>query len=200
MAFTYPGAPSIYACLILFGLLWSSLVTANTTHSIDDATGLETWEWTDGASLFTLNQRVPDQARAFFQGRGFSAEQSEPMAQNCFFQIIIRNLADNDKKIALNLEQWQVIEKDGTTHPPRLEQAWQAQLQEMKVTKAAQIAFRWALFPSRQTFHAGDWNMGLITMGVAPGKPFDLLITWQDQDGPQKVRIDNMRCGEDRSL
>lgn len=200
MAFTNPSTSSIHTCLILFGLLWNSLVTADITHRIDDATGLQTWEWTDGKSQFTFNQRVPDQARAFFQARGFTSVQSEPIAQNCFFQIIIRNLANNDNPMVLDLEQWQVIEKNGATHPPRLEQHWRQQLQEMKVTKAAGIAFRWALFPTHQSFQPGDWNMGLITMGTAPGKPFSLNITWKEQDTPRQVRINDMRCGSDRSL
>ena len=192
-----------------FGLAWlllcacllpASPAMADFTHSVAADSGLETWQWTDGNSSFTFNQRLPDQARAFFLARGFTSEQSEPIAQNCFFQIVIRNLASNSKAMTLDLEQWQVIEKDGATHPPRLEQAWQQQWQAMGVKKAARIAFRWALFPSRQSFQPGDWNMGLITMGVRPGKLFDLIINWEEQDRPRKIRLTDMRCSPDRSL
>lgn len=195
-----PRLPGSCSLLILLCLLHQAVAAADISHRIDPNSGLETWHWTDGKSTFTFNQRIPDQARAFFQARGFDSEASEAIAQNCFFQIIIRNQGTSNKAMSLNLAQWRVIEKSGSTHPPRLEKAWQQQWQEMGVTKAARIAFRWALFPSRQTFQPGDWNMGLITMGAEPGKQFDLVVTWKEQDRPREVHFNNMRCSPDRSL
>jgi hypothetical protein len=194
------GSFGLAGLLLLTCLALSNPALAEFSHSVTADTSLKSWQWADANASITFNQRVPDQARAFFQARGFSSEASESIAQNCFFQIIIRNPASNSKEMTLDLAQWRVIEKDGATHPPRLEKDWQQQWQEMGVKKAALIAFRWALFPSRQTFQPGDWNMGLITMGVAPGKRFDLIVTWKEQDSPREIHFTNMRCGPDRSL
>lgn len=186
--------------LILIGLFCSSHAHAETpNHTVDPATGLHSWQWADSQVSFSLNQRQPDQSRGFFQARGFSSAQAEAIAQDCLFQATIRNPASSPTAITIDLGTWQVIAKDHKPQPPKLEQVWQQQWQQSGVTQPARIAFRWALFPTQQTFQPGDWNMGMITMGLTPGDEFDLIITWKAQGAPKSLRLNGLHCTADQA-
>jgi hypothetical protein len=184
----------------LIGLFCSGQVLAAApAHQVDQASGLHSWQWRDSQLSLTLNQRRPDQSRGFFQARGFSGEQAEPLARDCLFQATLRNQATSPTAITVDLGQWRVIAKDSPPRPPKLEQQWQPQWQQSGVSQAARLAFRWALFPTRQIFQPGDWNMGMITLGLTPGEGFDLVITWQEQDTPKSLRLTGLHCAPDQA-
>jgi hypothetical protein len=173
-------------------------VAASVEHSRDQATGLETWQWHgDGASL-TFNQLLPDQSRAYFQGRGFPPEHAEQVALACVFQTIIRNRADAVVPLEVDLSQWRVIPVQGNPRPPQLQSDWQAQWERRRIVQSARLAFRWSLFPTRQTFQPGDWNMGMVTFGLTPGEAFDLELTWHEGTEPRRWRLEDMRCAPDQ--
>jgi hypothetical protein len=164
----------------------------------DLQTGLERWHWHGNGVTFTFNQLLPDQSRAFFQGRGLRPEAADTVATACVFQAIVRNGAEVIDALELNLGDWRVIDAQGHNRPPRLEADWQRQWQQQGVSQPARIAFRWALFPTRQRFEPGDWNMGMVTFDLPPGSRFELKAVWL-QDGKRREAIVNgLRCAPDR--
>lgn len=176
----------------------SGAAAADVEHSRDPETGLETWQWHgDGVSL-TFNQRIPDQSRAYFQGRGFQPADAEPVAMACVFQAIIRNRADAVMPVEMDLSGWRVIAASGSPRSPWLEVDWQQEWERLELAQPARIAFRWSMFPTRQTFQPGDWNMGMVTFGPPPGERFDLELTWREGGKPRSLRLDAMRCAPDR--
>lgn len=185
--------------LVLPALLVAGPVAAaDVEHSREQATGLETWQWQGDGASFTFNQLLPDQSRAYFQGRGFQPMDAEPMALACVFQTIVRNPADADVPIEMDLSEWRVIPAQGNPGPPRLEIDWQEEWEPRGIGQSARIAFRWSMFPTRQTFQPGDWNMGMVTFGLPPGDRFDLELAWRQGNEPRRMHLDEMRCAPDR--
>ncbi|MDF1529023.1 MAG: hypothetical protein P1R74_07825 [Sedimenticola sp.] len=173
---------------------------AENSHTQDSETGLEAWHWDDDGISITLNQRLPDQSRAFFLGRGLLPEAAEAVAQACVFQIIIRNSAEAASALDVDLTEWRVIPAAGEPQGLRLDTEWQQQWQQQGVAQPARIAFRWALFPTRQTFQPGDWNMGMVTFGLSSGSEFDLEMAWRQDGQWQQARIEAMRCAADQQI
>jgi len=190
---------STYLCTtgLLTALITTVPVAAGVRHSEDPDTGLQRWQWEGSAAAITLTQRLPDQTRAFFQGRGFAAEDAEPLAADCLFQAEIRNRSEATMSLAL--DRWRVTAASGQPQPIRLEAQWQEEWAEREVPQAARIAFRWSLFPTRQTFAPGDWNMGMVTMGLSEGDRFDLLIPFTIDGSQHQVTLEGLQCAPDRT-
>ncbi|SCZ58390.1 hypothetical protein [Thiohalomonas denitrificans] len=186
--------------VLAFTLLVTAGVAAQPDQRVNPETGLAGWEWQDDAASITFNQRLPDQSRAYFQGRGFRSEEAEQIAQNCVFQAVIRNRADASAAMQLDLADWRVVPVGSEPRPLRLESDWQAEWEQRSVGQGARIAFRWSLFPTVQTFQPGDWNMGMITIGLPPGEPFDLEVNWRQGEESRRLRFENMRCAPDREI
>lgn len=173
-------------------------VIAAVDQITEEGSGLPGWHWEGDDGSFTFNQRLPDQTRAFFQGRGFLPEQTEPLAADCVFQTIIRNSAAASTPLEVDLAKWRVIPAGGTTQPLRLEAQWQTEWELLGVAKPARIAFRWALFPTQQRFEPGDWNMGMITLGLPPDSQFDLEVVWYAGSERRQHRLTDMQCAADQ--
>lgn len=178
-------------------LLLSASAQAGVEHTQDPATGLETWQWIGNGASFVFNQRLPDQTRAFYLGRGLPPEATEAVAQACVFQVVVRNSDEAATAVDMDLIRWRVIPTKGEVQGLRLDTEWQQQWQQQAIAQPVRIAFRWSLFPTRQSFQPGDWNMGMVTFGLPHGTQFDLELEWI-QDGQQQARIDGMRCADDR--
>jgi hypothetical protein len=164
----------------------------------EEGSGLPGWQWQGEGVSFTFNQRLPDQTRAFFQGRGFLPEQAEPLARDCVLQAIIRNDTGNAAALTLDLADWRVHPVGGGAQPLRLEAQWQTEWERLGVSRPARIAFRWALFPTKQRFAPGDWNMGMITLGLPPGSRFALEVVWQSGEQQRRQRFPAMQCAADQ--
>lgn len=164
----------------------------------EEGSGLPGWHWQGEGASFTFTQRLPDQTRAFFQGRGFLPDQAEPLAADCVFQAIIRNGAEAAAPMTLHLAEWRVHPVGGSAQPLRLEAQWQEQWERMGVSQPARIAFRWSLFPTEQRFAPGDWNMGMLTLGLAPGSRFDLVVVWRSGAQERHQRFPAMQCAADQ--
>lgn len=68
-------------------------ITAGVTEtSRDPETGLESWQVETRGIQVRLTQISPDQARAFYQARGFTPEQAEDYASSCVFMTVVRNI------------------------------------------------------------------------------------------------------------
>lgn len=65
-------------------------ITAGATEtSRDPETGLESWQVETRGIQVRLTQISPDQARAFYQARGFTPEQAEDYASSCVFMTVV---------------------------------------------------------------------------------------------------------------
>lgn len=173
-------------------------VAAEVSTTTEASTGLVSWMWRDESATITLNQLLPDQVRAFFQGRGFSVEESERVARHCVYQMIVRNEAQADTPMEIALDEWRVIGAGKTIGVPRTASDWDQEWARLGVGQGPRIAFRWALFPASQEFQPGDWNMGMLTLAVPIGDAFDLQASWRRGAGSQVATIDDLRCAEDR--
>lgn len=154
------------------------------------------WQWSNSHIALELNQRQPDQTRAFFQGRGFSPAQSDLIANGCVFQVTLRNHHPAEA-VQIDLAQWRVRLAGGELSPLALETGWQEKWRALDAPKAARAAFRWALFPTTQYLSPGDWNMGMITAGLAPGTRFDLELVWDEASTIRRHRIPGLHCALD---
>ena len=171
---------------------------ADVEHDRDPTTGLETWQSQGKGVSFSFTQLLPDQSRAYFQGRGFQPANAELVAVACVFQTVIRNRADAVAPVDLDLSGWRVIRMQGNTRPPRLEADWQREWERRQVAGPARTAFRWSLFPTRQSFQPGDWNMGMVTFNLPPGERFDLELTWRQDGKPRRLVFNALRCAPDQ--
>lgn len=165
---------------------------ADSSHKIDPDTGALSWEThVDGATL-SLTQILPDQARAFYLNRGFSAEAAEAYAQSCVYMTVLRNDAAPGE-LDFRLADWHVRHA-GQMRAPKPVDAWMAQWQTLGLSPAARIAFRWAQFPPEQTYAVGEWNQGMLSMMLPPGSRFDLIARWMVAGKSHEGILENVVC------
>lgn len=161
----------------------------------DQRTGVGGWRFEDQGMRVQLIQRLPDQTRAFFLGRGFQADNADRLAARCLFQTIIHNTERHGgDTIRLDLSEWRVV-KNSQRLPLLLKSDWQQVWAEHGVSQRARIAFQWAFFPTRQMFAPGDWNMGMTSYPVAPGEALELEIVWHSGGQRHQQRIEGPVCG-----
>src|SRR5512139_2309358 len=125
--------------------VWGTATHAATDFSVDAETGLASWQTeTDGIQV-RLTQISPDQARAFYQARGFSREAAERYARECVFMTVVRNIGD--APIRHRLADWRYIVAGQSLRPIRSKSEWERLWRAEGVTEPARIAFNWAQFP-----------------------------------------------------
>jgi len=181
-------------CLLLAMSLWMSAAGATET-SRDAETGLESWQADTHGIQVRLTQISPDQARAFYQARGFTPEQAEDYASRCVFMTVVRNIGT--LPIEHRLSDWRYVVGDGPPRTLRGKAEWDAVWVRRGVAEAARIAFDWAQFPSTQTFHAGDWNQGKTTYPLPRGSRFNLIVNWHAGDAERRTTLENVRCADE---
>ena len=172
---------------------------AEVTTSRDPDTGLRAWTWQRQGITLQLVQRLPDQTRAFFLGRGFSREDADRIARACVFQTIFRN--DGRQPIEYNLDDWSLTTTGITTgattqdkRPVQTRQRWDRVWAQRQTAQAARIAFRWSLLPTVQQFKPGDYNWGMSSYGLPPGSRFDLTLTLKINGKPVEGHIPAVIC------
>ncbi len=159
----------LFSVFVLVGQVSAEVITSKEAQ-----TGLSTWEWREAGVSMQLVQRLPDQTRAFFQGRGFTSKDSDIIGRACVFQTIFRN--DGVAPMAYDLDQWH-LSYMGQNLPIQTRERWEKKWQVNGVSQAARIAFRWSLLPTRQRFESGDYNWGMTSFGLPPGESFDLTLS-----------------------
>jgi hypothetical protein len=171
---------------------------AEVLTGIDAEAQLPFWELRVPGMSLRLVQRLPDQTRAYFMGRGFTPAQAEPIAQSCVFQTIYKNTAPAGSPwvIQYDLKQWQV-EHDGKMGKLKVREDWHGQWQQQQVKLAAAIAFEWSLLPTRQTYRANDYNWGMTSFNLPPGSHFDLQLRWQENGVVKTARMEHLECAAD---
>lgn len=174
------------------------LPAAALTTGIDEQAQLPYWEIRDEGMSLRLVQRMPDQSRAFFLARGFSAEEVEQVAGRCVFQTIFRNISHEAQPAPLHYRQqdWTVQHQDRDASILTRED-WARLWERQEAAPAARIAFQWALLPAEQTYEAGDYNWGMTMIDLPPGSRFKLGVTWEQFGETRTFLIEDLQCASD---
>jgi hypothetical protein len=191
----------IITSLAFYFLLWISSLQAGVITGTDETAGLPFWEWRNDDMTLRLVQRLPDQTRAYFAGRGFQGAEVETIASYCVFQTVYTNISSaSDKRvIEHDIRDWRVHYQGKTlTIQPR--EDWQSVWRSKGVGQAQIVAFEWSLLPTRQRFEAGDYNWGMTFVNVPHGASFDLDIHWKVDGEPQKARLPSVTCAKDEYI
>ena len=164
----------------------------------DELAQLPYWQLRAEAMTFRLVQRLPDQTRAYFSGRGFSKKDTEFIAGHCFFQTIFTNTAstDNQHLLQYDASKWLVLYKN-KLQPLVLREDWQTLWQQRKAKESQRIAFNWSLLPTRQQYQPSDYNWGMTVFKLPHGATFDLKLFWTLDGKEQNAKIERLQCAKD---
>lgn len=156
-------------------------------------------QWSGNGLRLEVQALTLDQTRAFFLGRGFDGTTADEIARTgCFFRSDMGNASgvSGDPVVELDLARWRV-ERGAGSHPPRLREDWRELWKTRGIAPAPRTAFHWALFPTRQSFSPGDYNWGMITMGLEPGSRFRLQVSWRRGGRAESTVLNGLECADD---
>jgi len=176
--------------------MWGASAAATET-SLDTGTGLASWQTEQDGIQVLLTQISPDQARAFYRARGFSATATERYVVECVFMTVVRNIGDTP--IRHRLADWRYVVSGQEPRAIRSKPEWERLWKQQGVNESARIAFTWAQFPATQTFTPGDWNQGMTTYQVPHGSPFDLRFVWRAGGTSHSGMLKQVRCTDDHA-
>lgn len=181
--------------IVGIALTFNCLADSPQKKYISSTTGVASWEINTQGVNFSLTQILPEQAKAFYVNRGFTLEQTESFASSCVYMTIMRN--DNAAgTIHFSQNNWSVI-ADNKRHTMVTVDAWLQKLKDRKVNKKALLAFRWAQFPPEQEYEVGgDWNQGMLSIGLPPGSIFDLIIRWDIKGENHQTTLREVQCAK----
>ena len=138
------NAPGGWMLGLFLGCLSASCQAAGSITATEEESGLASWEWRHAGVSVKLVQRLPDQTRAFFLGRGFIPTDADEIATACVLQTIFRN--DGQLSMAFDLDDWRLIHH-GRPLPLQTRERWEKRWQYRDIDQAARIALRWSLLP-----------------------------------------------------
>jgi len=175
-----------------------ALADTRVQTGIDQEATLPYWQISDRGMSLRLVQRLPDQTRGYFLARGFAEKEADLIAKSCVFQTVFKNESNQTQASPLeyNLHDW-VVSVDNRQQGLKLREDWQREWQKRKIAKAAQVAFEWSLYPTRQVYKPGDYNWGMSIFNLAPGTKFDLKVVWRQYGKRHTVTIKDMQCAAD---
>ncbi len=165
---------------------------ATSRYRVDAESGAETWEVQDHGVTLSLTQIAPEPARAFYLNRGFSIADAGIYADACVYMTVLRN-DSAPGEVNFRVADWRV-ESMGQIQPPRLLEDWMALWRQRGVSEPARIAFRWAQFPPEQEYAPGEWNQGMLAIGLSADTRFTLIARWQVAGKDYEGRLENVRC------
>jgi len=190
-----------YNALILSAIFLASNSSAKVITGIDEQAQLPYWELIKPNLSLRIVQRLPDQTRAYFLGRGFSKSDSDFIASHCFFQTIFRNTSTSTEphKLEYDLTQWQ-IKYQKKNHSLLVRKNWLKIWEQRNVQSAQKIAFEWSLLPTKQEYLPEDYNWGMSTYPLPHGAKFDLDIIWYIDGKKYQTIIPDIQCAKDIEL
>ena len=182
---------------VLLVLLASMTNTAGAEQQLTTsaATGAKTWALSHAGVHFSLTQILPEQGDAFYVNRGFSLEQIAPFTSSCVFMTVLRNDAAPGI-VHFVRSQWQV-RVDGKSHQFKTVAEWLDYFRAQQVARPALIAFQWAQFPPEQEYEpGGDWNQGMLAVGLSAGQRFDITAHWDVDGAAESATLTEVECAE----
>lgn len=184
--------------IILLGLIIVHSAHAELVTGTDEQAQLPYWEWHTQELSLRFVQRLPDQSRAYFAGRGFNAEDVQYIVGHCFFQTVFKNisLASSRHAIEYDLSKW-VVEYQGQSYALKPRETWRQIWQQREAKPAQMIAFEWSLLPTRQRYLPADYNWGMTVFPLPHGAQFDLHLSWSVDGKPEQAIIKKMQCAKD---
>lgn len=184
--------------LVLVHYLIVLPVNAGPETGIDEQAQLPFWGWQQGPLFVRFVQRLPDQSRAYFAGRGFEQKDVELIASHCIFQSVFKNVASvaNPHVIEYDLSKW-IVQYNGNKIQLKRREEWQSVWEIRKTPMAQKIAFEWSLLPTQQRYQPADFNWGMMVLPLPHGAVFDLQVAWQVDGKPLQATIKNMQCAKD---
>ena len=186
---------SIVAALIFFCFTQSGFSDTSQSSQINPATGAITWEIQSHGVYFSLTQLLPDQLRAFYANRGFSLTQIEPYASSCVYMTVLRN--DNAPGIIRYTSNDWPVSFNNNPHALVSVKHWIERLIARGANNSSIIAFRWAQFPPEQEYRpGGDWNQGMLSVGLPAGSQFDISAIWKIGDMGYAATLTEVNCAE----
>lgn len=191
--------------VLLFNLI-SPPTLADINQTLDEETGLKSWVLKQDGLELTLKQAYPEQILAFYLGRGFPKAIATQIANSCMFQTIVKNTlttqnqaADSNQTITIRQALWQV-KSAAEIKGIKLKETWDKQWSKEQIKPASRIAFRWATFPTEQSFRPnGDYNWGMTCFDLKPGAEFDLKVVWTINNKEKNTWIHSLKCAIDTS-
>lgn len=183
----------IFICLCS---IITDISAANISRTSDTVSGQPGWIVQDGIIEIQLNPLTPDQSRGFYLGRGFSTKIANLIAQQCVFQIVIKNIAKTaaSNEVKINLSNWKT-HINNISYPLTTKTQWLENWSSQGESASAILAFRWATFPWEQNFTLpGDFAWGMLLFGSLSGAPFDVTVAWAHNDKYNDQRINDLSC------
>jgi len=180
--------------LTLLALWGVTTPVAATESSIDPDTGLYSWQTEHAGIQVRLTQISPDQARAFYRAREFSAAATEHYVAECVFMTVVRNIGD--APVQHRLADWRYTVPGKPPQRIRSKTEWERLWKKLGTKESARIAFTWAQFPTAQIFEVGDWNQGMTTYNVSRDTPFNLTFVWRAGGQTHTGQLENVRCSK----
>jgi hypothetical protein len=190
--------PKPLTCLTaLLGLILAPPppAAAEEVRGVDPESGLVQREWTEAGIRLRLVQRLPEQTKAFFIGRGFDPAQADLLARSCIFQTVFQNTASGPagESVSLDLHDWRVRTAQGE-RPLKLRETWDRQVALQGTPRAARVALTWSLFPTVQRFSPGDHAWGMTSFDLPPGSQFDLEWVWYQGGHRRTATLAGLQC------
>lgn len=186
----------LIACiLVLSGAVFADI---KLEKGIDPEATLPFWQISDRGMSLRLVQRLPDQTRGYFMARGFAKPEADLIARSCLFQTIFKNTSNLNQPsdIKYNLRDW-VVSVGNKHQGLKVREDWQREWDKRKISKAAQVAFEWSLYPTKQIYRPGDYNWGMTLFNLQPGTSFDLKLVWHQYGKTHQATIKGIQCAAD---
>ncbi|MCU7801246.1 MAG: hypothetical protein KZQ70_14210 [gamma proteobacterium symbiont of Lucinoma myriamae] len=78
---------------------------------------------------------------------------------------------------------------------------WLQRLTTVNTKKSALVAFKWAQFPSEQEYEpggggGGDWNQGMLSMGLPPDSEFNIIARWDIDGKIFETELQKVKCAK----
>lgn len=74
---------------------------------------------------------------------------------------------------------------------------WLQRLSSSNAKKSALVAFRWAQFPPEQEYEpGGDWNQGMLSIGLPPDQQFDIIAHWNSLGKIYEAKLTEVKCAK----
>lgn len=185
--------------LVFLLLCFTHSVLAGLTQGTDETAGLPFWEWKDENLSIRFVQRLPDQTRAYFAGRGFADKEVRKIASWCVFQTVYTNISSPPGVVIRHdINDWRLHYR-GENSQLKARENWAPEWRAKGIKQAQIVAFEWSLFPSSQVFQAGDYNWGMTFLPVPHGETFSLKIAWKVDGKQYSAMLEDIACARDET-